>query len=154
MVTSKHSQLLQNRHFAETLFGVFANIFSYICFCRTNFLGVEKSNVGDHLKHVFPKFEADQTHPWGVNGRSKFRKKNRNFKRLKNREVSSDLDENLIELIAATQTFIWKSFRRHTGSKNTFSNFFSREPLYFRASSCWNRCNILSLYSTELISNW
>ena len=69
-----------------------------------------------------------------VNGRSKFRKKNRNFKRLKNREVSSDLDENLIELIAATQTFICKSFRRHTGSKNTFSNFFSREPLYSRGT--------------------
>ena len=58
-------------------------------------------------------------------------KKNRNFKRLKNREVSSDLDETLIEFIAATQTFIWKSFRRHTGSKNTFSKFCSRETLKF-----------------------
>ena len=34
--------------------------------------GVEKSNVGDHLKHIFPKFEAEWSHPRGVNGRSKF----------------------------------------------------------------------------------
>ena len=32
------------------------------------FFGVEKSNVGDHLKRVFPKFEADRSHPRGING--------------------------------------------------------------------------------------
>ena len=39
-----------------------------------NVLGVEKWNVGDHLKRVFPKFEADRSNPGGVNGRSKFGK--------------------------------------------------------------------------------
>ena len=39
---------------------------------RKKFMGVEKSNVGDHLKRVFPKFEADRSHPRGVNDRSKF----------------------------------------------------------------------------------
>ena len=34
---------------------------------------VEKANVGDHLKRIFPKFEAERSHPRGVNGRSKFR---------------------------------------------------------------------------------
>ena len=53
-----------------------------------------------------------------------------NFTRPKNREDSSDLDENLTETIAATQTFILKKFLGHTGSKNTFSNFFSRESLF------------------------
>ena len=36
---------------------------------------VDKWNVADHLKRVFPKFEAERSHPRGVNGRSKFRKK-------------------------------------------------------------------------------
>ena len=75
MVTSKPAQLLQNGHFAETRFGVLTKNFSGKNFCRKNFFGVEKSNVGDHLKRVFPKFEADRSHPRGVNGRSKFRKK-------------------------------------------------------------------------------
>ena len=35
----------------------------------------EKWNVGDRLKRVFPKFEAERSHPRGVNGRSKFCKK-------------------------------------------------------------------------------
>ena len=30
-------------------------------------------NVGDHLKHVFPKLEAERSHPRRVNGRSKLR---------------------------------------------------------------------------------
>ena len=34
------------------------------------------------------------------------------FKRLKTREDSSDLDENLTELIAAAQTLIFKTFAR------------------------------------------
>ena len=46
-------------------------------FCVDNFsqnvlFNIEKSNVGDHLKCVFPKFEAKRSHPRGVNGRSKF----------------------------------------------------------------------------------
>ena len=35
---------------------------------------VEKWNVGNRLKRVFPKFEAERSHPQGVNGRSKFYK--------------------------------------------------------------------------------
>ena len=38
------------------------------------FFGVEKWNVGNRLKRVFPKFEAERSHPRGVNGRSKFYK--------------------------------------------------------------------------------
>ena len=34
--------------------------------------GVEKWNVGDRLKLVFPKFQAEWSHPRGVNSRSKF----------------------------------------------------------------------------------
>ena len=34
--------------------------------------GVEKSNVGDGLKRVLAKFEANRSHPRGVNSRSKF----------------------------------------------------------------------------------
>ena len=40
--------------------------------CRKKCFGVEKSNVGAHLKRVSPKFEAEQSHPQGVKGRSKF----------------------------------------------------------------------------------
>ena len=43
-------------------------------FCRTTKNSVDKWNVRDHLKRVFPKFEAERSHPRGVNGRSKFRK--------------------------------------------------------------------------------
>ena len=38
------------------------------------FFDVEKWNVGNRLKRVFPKFEAERSHPRGVNGRSKFYK--------------------------------------------------------------------------------
>ena len=71
-VASKPAQLLQNRHFSKTRFGVLTKKFSAKNVCRTNFLGVEKRNVGDHLKRVFPKFEADRSHPRGVNGGSNF----------------------------------------------------------------------------------
>ena len=37
-------------------------------------LDVEKWNVGNYLKRVFPKFHADRSEVRGVNGRSKFRK--------------------------------------------------------------------------------
>ena len=35
------------------------------------FFDVERWNVGDRLKRVFPKFEAERSHPRGGNGRSK-----------------------------------------------------------------------------------
>ena len=38
------------------------------------FFDVEKWNVGNRLKRVFPKFEAERSHARGVNGRSKFYK--------------------------------------------------------------------------------
>ena len=37
------------------------------------FFEVEKRNVGDHVKRVSPKFEAERSHPRGVNSCSKFR---------------------------------------------------------------------------------
>ena len=43
-------------------------------FCQKKVFGVEKWNVGNRLKRVFPKFEAERSHPRGVNGRSKFYK--------------------------------------------------------------------------------
>ena len=36
------------------------------------FFGVEKSNVGNHLKRVLPNSQAERSHPRGVNVRSKF----------------------------------------------------------------------------------
>ena len=42
------------------------------------FLSAEKSKVANRLKRVLPKFRADPSFVRGVNGRSKFRKKNRN----------------------------------------------------------------------------
>ena len=39
------------------------------------FVGVKKWNVGDRLKRVLAKFEAKRSHPWGVNGCSKFARK-------------------------------------------------------------------------------
>ena len=38
----------------------------------TKFWDVDKSNVGNRLKRVLPKFRADRSHPSRVNGRSKF----------------------------------------------------------------------------------
>ena len=40
--------------------------------CWKFFWGVEKWNIGDRLKRVFPKFEAERSRPRGVNGCSKF----------------------------------------------------------------------------------
>ena len=50
------------------------------------FFDVEKWNVGDHLKRVFPKFEAERSHPRGINGRSKFCK-NSIFLRFRRRKM-------------------------------------------------------------------
>ena len=52
----------------------FAPKFFWKIFAKKKFFGVEKSNVGNRLKRVFPKFESDRSHPRGVNGRSKFSK--------------------------------------------------------------------------------
>ena len=41
-----------------------------------DFFRRQKRNIGNHLKRVFPKFEAERSHPRGVNGRSKFRRQN------------------------------------------------------------------------------
>ena len=41
------------------------------------FFDVEKWNVGNRLKRVFPKFEAERSHPRGLNGHSKFRRSRR-----------------------------------------------------------------------------
>ena len=59
-----------HKHFVETK-KILANIFVEK-FCLF-FFDVEKRNVGDHLKRISPKFEAERSHPQGVNGRSKFR---------------------------------------------------------------------------------
>ena len=45
---------------------IFEKIANFRCFF------VEKWNVGDRLKRVLAKFEADRSWFWGVNGRSKF----------------------------------------------------------------------------------
>ena len=37
-------------------------------FCHFFVFDVEKWNVGNRLKRVFPKFRADRSHPRGVNG--------------------------------------------------------------------------------------
>ena len=117
-LTSKNSQLLQNRHFTDFFLGGGSkNVFDEI-FCRKFFLwrrkmkcrgssetrfpkvsgqtepssggkrifkvckkcekkfvsGIEKWNVGNRLKRVLAKFQADRSHVWGVDGRSKFPK--------------------------------------------------------------------------------
>ena len=40
-------------------------------FCRKKVFRCQTWNVGDHLKRVFPKFQAKRSHPRGVNGSSK-----------------------------------------------------------------------------------
>ena len=54
----------------------------------------------------------------------------KNFKRPKNREESSDLDENLSETIAAMKTIICKRVRSRQASKNMVSKIFSRQLLF------------------------
>ena len=44
--------------------------------------GLEIRNVGNLLKHIFPKFQAERSHPWGVNGCSKFAKNPKHFEFL------------------------------------------------------------------------
>ena len=68
--------------------------------------------------------------------RRRYSNSKENFKLPKNREDSSDLDENLTELIAATQTFHLKKFSAPHGLKKQVSKN------VFRASRCLNiyRC--------------
>ena len=58
-------QFSDENFFDENFYRKFSPIF---------FFDVEKWNVGNRLKRVFPKFEAERSHPRGVNGRSKFYK--------------------------------------------------------------------------------
>ena len=41
-------------------------------FCQNFVFDVQKWNVGNRLKRIFPKFEAERSHIRGVNGHSKF----------------------------------------------------------------------------------
>ena len=69
MVTLKMLQLFQN----EEIMGQSTKFFEKNL--TKQFFDVEKWNVGNHLKRVLAKFRANQSHPRGVNGRSKFQKK-------------------------------------------------------------------------------
>ena len=50
--------------------------------CQKMFFDIEKRNVVNRLKRVFPKFEPDRSHPRGVNGRLKFSRFERRTSRL------------------------------------------------------------------------
>ena len=63
--------------------------------------------------------------------RPRYSNSTKNFKWPKNREDSSDLDENLTESIAAMKTFISKNFVAAGLQKNCFKKF-------RRASRCLN----------------
>ena len=54
---------------------IFLDAIFYPKFLPKFLFGVEKWDVGDHLKYVFPKFEAERSHPRGVSSCSKFCKK-------------------------------------------------------------------------------
>ena len=62
--------------------------------------------------------------PSGRNFRDKYSNRAENFKRPKNREDSSDLDENLTESIAAMRSIISKIFGAARAQKNCFQNLF------------------------------
>ena len=66
LVTPKNSYLLRNGRFFnwDTCFSnkLFQNVF----------VGVEKWNVGNHLKRVLAEFRTNWSHPREVNGRLKF----------------------------------------------------------------------------------
>ena len=77
--------------------------------------------------------------------RPRYSKRTENFKRPKNREDSSDLDENLTESIAAMRSIISKIFGAARLQKNCFQKF-------FHASCCLNiyRCFIGRLSKWEV----
>ena len=59
-------------------------------------------------------------------GRPRYSKRTENFKRPKNREDSSDLDENLTESIAAMRSIISKIFGAARLQQKRFRIFFVR----------------------------
>ena len=69
--------------------------------------------------------------PVGGEDRPRYSKRTENFKRPKNREDSSDLDENLTESIAAMRSIISKIFGAARLQKNCFQ-------IFFHASCCLN----------------
>ena len=73
LVTLKKSQLFQNEEIMLKILPRTPKIFEKILSKKIS--DVEKWNVGNRLKRVLAKFEADRSHPRGVNGRSKFCKK-------------------------------------------------------------------------------
>ena len=73
----------QNRQFVDFPTKFFLTKIFIKKFCQKNVFGVEKWNVGNRLKRVFPKFEAELSHPRGVNGRSKFYKNSAEFFRFR-----------------------------------------------------------------------
>ena len=60
----------------------------------------------------------------GIGYRDRYSNRAENFKRPKNREDSSDLDENLTESIAAMRSIISKIFGAARLQKNCFQKFF------------------------------
>ena len=69
--------------------------------------------------------------PVGGEDKPRYSKRTENFKRPKNREDSSDLDENLTESIAAMRSIISKIFGAARLEKQRFQKL-------FRASCCLN----------------
>ena len=67
---------------------------------------VETWNIRDPLKRVFPKFEAEWSHPRWVNGRSKFRF----FSMSKN------------EMLAIVRNGFWQSFTTLRKKKRNFNH--------------------------------
>ena len=82
----------------------------------------------------------------GAHVRPRYSKRTENFKRPKNREDSSDLDENLTESIAAMRSIISKIFGAARLEKQRFQKF-------FRASCCLNiyRCPFPKYSDVELV---
>ena len=77
--------------------------------------------------------------------RPRYSKRTENFKRPKNREDSSDLDENLTESIAAMRSIISEIFGAARLQKNCFQNFFH--------ASCLKTC-FLSPCGAENFFKW
>ena len=78
-VVSKNSQLPQNRQFSN--FRLFRDRKKSEKHIRKKKFGVETWNVPSSLKRVLAKFQAERSHPRGVNGREKFCKNFRDLAR-------------------------------------------------------------------------
>ena len=72
-VTSKPAPLLQNRHFAETLFGVLTKVFPTKLFVANKCFACRKMKCRGSPETCFPKVLGWSESSSGVNGRSKFR---------------------------------------------------------------------------------